>query len=493
MKNPIDLAAQAAAFADKYNMLPQGSTVLCALSGGADSMALLSVLEALAKPRSLTLHAAHFNHQLRGEESQRDEDFVVQWCQKRGIPLVVGRGDVAQEAQEQGKGVEETARAMRYGFLTATAQELGADKIATAHNADDNAETLLLHLARGTGLDGLTGIPPVRGILIRPLLATPRIDIAVYLAQEEIPHVEDSSNQDTVYARNRLRQEVMPVLRDLNPAFVSTLAANLVHLREDRDLLHAMAEKATKTAVVSEGRVSLSARTLAALPHPVAVRAVKQLLAKVDRFQISSVHLEQILSLAAGPSPSATLNLPDDLFVWREYDDLHPIPGEFLLPGKPQALQNRQHAGQQIPPHRLRGLSAQRKLLPLESGHAPQDKGEAQAQGLPAAHRPITEDGILSRVRRAPIPPPKHPLLLFGKAQPHRREHIPSGAWGRSSASKKAAAPRFSSSFSCSSSFSSTAARSVSFTSTAPLLFRLNSVRHPKSNVSISWVCSWVK
>lgn len=260
MKNPIDLAAQAAAFADKYNMLPQGSTVLCALSGGADSMALLSVLEALAKPRSLTLHAAHFNHQLRGEESQRDEDFVVQWCQKRGIPLVVGRGDVAQEAQEQGKGVEETARAMRYGFLTATAQELGADKIATAHNADDNAETLLLHLARGTGLDGLTGIPPVRGILIRPLLATPRIDIAVYLAQEEIPHVEDSSNQDTVYARNRLRQEVMPVLRDLNPAFVSTLAANLVHLRGDRDLLHAMAEKATKTAVVSEGRVSLSAR-----------------------------------------------------------------------------------------------------------------------------------------------------------------------------------------------------------------------------------------
>ena len=110
--------------------------------------------------------------------------------------------------------------------------------------------------------------------MIRPLLATPRIDIAVYLAQEEIPHVEDSSNQDTVYARNRLRQEVMPVLRDLNPAFVSTLAANLVHLREDRDLLHAMAEKATKTAVVSEGRVSLSARTLAALPHPVAVRAV---------------------------------------------------------------------------------------------------------------------------------------------------------------------------------------------------------------------------
>ena len=102
MKNLIDLAAQAAAFADKYDMLPQEGTILCALSGGADSMLLLAVLELWAKERSLTLHAAHFNHQLRGEESQRDEDFVTDWCRLRGIPLVVGRGDVAQEAQAQG-------------------------------------------------------------------------------------------------------------------------------------------------------------------------------------------------------------------------------------------------------------------------------------------------------------------------------------------------------------------------------------------------------
>lgn len=333
MKNLIDLAAQAAAFADKYDMLPQEGTILCALSGGADSMALLTVLERWAKERSLTLHAAHFNHQLRGEESQRDEDFVTDWCRLRGIPLVVGRGDVAQEAQAQGKGVEETARAMRYGFLTETAQELGADKIATAHNADDNAETLLLHLARGTGLDGLTGIPPVRGILIRPLLAIPRIDIEVWLSQEGIPHVEDSSNQNNVYARNRLRHEVMPVLRDLNPSFVSTLSANLVHLREDRDLLHAMAEKATRQAQVAEGRVSLPAKLLAGLPHPVAVRAVKQLLAQVERFEISSVHLEQILALAAGSSPSATINLPDGLFAWREYDRLVLCPSSAMPTG----------------------------------------------------------------------------------------------------------------------------------------------------------------
>ena len=207
MKNLIDLAAQGAAFADKYDMLPgEGGSVLCALSGGADSMALLTVLERLAKERGFTLYAAHFNHQLRGEESQRDEDFVTDWCQKRGIQLEVGRGDVAKQAEEEGKGVEETARAMRYGFLTEAARTLEADKIATAHNADDNAETLLLHLVRGTGLDGLTGIPPVRGILIRPLLATPRQQIEAWLTQEGIPHVEDSSNQTDAYARNRLRR-----------------------------------------------------------------------------------------------------------------------------------------------------------------------------------------------------------------------------------------------------------------------------------------------
>ena len=126
MKNPIDLVAQAAAFADRYNMLPPGSTILVALSGGGDSMALLSVLEKLAQERDLHLHAAHFNHQLRGEESQRDETFVTEWCEKRNIPLIIGQGDVAQEAKEQGKGVEETARAMRYGFLTQAAQDLGA-------------------------------------------------------------------------------------------------------------------------------------------------------------------------------------------------------------------------------------------------------------------------------------------------------------------------------------------------------------------------------
>lgn len=332
MKNPTEFAAQAAAFADRHEMLPAGSAVLIALSGGGDSMALAACLQELAQERELTLFAAHYNHQLRGEEARRDEDFVRDWCQQQGIPLTIGRGDVAQEANAQGRGVEETARDLRYAFLAQTAQTVGADRVATAHNADDNAETVLLHLVRGAGLDGLTGIPPVREPFIRPLLTTPRADIDAYLAQKEIPHVEDATNADPAFARNRLRREVMPVLRELNPAFSTTLAGNLEHLRQDRDLLHRMAKRVSDRASVEDGRVILAAQELAGLPKPVAVRVVKQLLAKVDHHSVSGQSLAQILSLAGGAATAATLTLPDELYAWREYEALVLCPAANMPP-----------------------------------------------------------------------------------------------------------------------------------------------------------------
>ena len=319
MRSPTDFPAQVLAFAHRHGMLPAGSTVLCALSGGGDSMALLTCLLTLAKDRDLTVLAAHYNHQLRGEESLRDETFVTDWCQKQGVPLTVGRGDVAAQAAQRGKGVEETARAMRYAFLEATAQAAGADFIATAHNADDNAETLLLHLVRGTGLDGLAGIPPTRGSLIRPLLAQTRQEIEAYLTEQQVPFLEDSSNADPTYARNRIRRDVMPVLRDLNPNFSHRLAANLQHIREDRAFLEGLAQASLVPEHHPHG-LSLNARALTDLPRPVAIRGIKHALAKVGRHQISAVHLDQILDLAAGEAPSARLDLPQGLTVHRAYD-----------------------------------------------------------------------------------------------------------------------------------------------------------------------------
>ena len=282
-------------------------------------MALVSGLLALADERRLTVLAAHYDHQLRGEESRRDANFVRSWCAARGIPLTMGTGDVAARAAQTGKGIEETARAMRYAFLEETAQTLGAHAIATAHNADDNAETVLLHLIRGTGLDGLAGIPPRRGTIIRPLLSVTRQEIEDWLTARDIPWVTDSSNADPTYTRNRIRRDVMPVLRDLNPQFSQTLAANLRHIREDRSFLEGLAKISLAVEESSDG-LSLSARDLTDLPRPVAVRWVKQILTRLDRHQISAVHLDSILDLAATESPSAQITLPQGLLVRRVYD-----------------------------------------------------------------------------------------------------------------------------------------------------------------------------
>ena len=223
--------------------------VLCAVSGGRDSMVLLHLLHALSGERGFRLAAAHFNHRLR-PTADRDEDFVRGWCLERHIPLETGSGDVRAFSREAGTSLEDAARQLRYRFLEEAADKLGAAYIATAHHREDNAETVLLHLLRGTGLRGLGGIPPIRGRVIRPLLEAGRAEINAYAREHGVPYMEDETNADPAYTRNRLRLEVLPLLEEIAPGCTERIAGTGALLREEEAYLQRAAER---SAAVSYG------------------------------------------------------------------------------------------------------------------------------------------------------------------------------------------------------------------------------------------------
>ena len=288
------------ALTTEYDMLPRGSKVLCAVSGGADSICLLHLLHSLSAEGGFQVAAAHYHHGMRGEAADADAAFVEHFCKERNIPCVVERGDVYGEAARRGLGVEETGRELRYEFLRRTAEQLGCDRIATAHNADDNLETLLLHLTRGAGLHGLAGIPPRRGDLVRPLLTTPRADIEAYLEEHHLAHVEDCTNTDERYARNRLRRQVIPVLRELNPRLTEHSVETMGYLRADNDYLNAQAAMACSHARWAEDDLVIEAHYIAELPAAIAPRAARRLLEMTGdgNTDCSAAHLKAVVDVA---------------------------------------------------------------------------------------------------------------------------------------------------------------------------------------------------
>lgn len=279
----------------------RGRPVLCAVSGGLDSMCLLNLLDRWCRERDGRVVAAHFNHRLRGTESDRDETFVRDWCAAHDISFVSGSGDVRGLAEREGLSLEEAARNLRYAFLRQEAEKLGPRiRIYTAHHADDNAETILFNLIRGTGVAGLTGMAYQQDGIYRPLLHVARAELADYAAAYGIPHVEDSTNGDPdAAARNYLRLEVLPRLKQINPRAVEHINSAGRRLRVVDRSLEEEAVRRTAHVEAREGRVTLSKRALAEAPDAVKPRMLLRLfdLLGVGRRDITAAHLNAILHL----------------------------------------------------------------------------------------------------------------------------------------------------------------------------------------------------
>lgn len=301
-------------FAREQNLIAPGDTVICAVSGGADSVAMLFALYLLREKLGITLEAAHFNHNLRGEESLRDETFVRELCARYEIPLHVASGEIHPGK----KGLEAAARDARYAFL-----ESLPGKIATAHTADDNAETIFMHLVRGTGLKGLGGIAPQRGKLIRPMLGITRREVEDFLAEWHLPHVEDSTNETDAFLRNRLRHHVMPLLAAENPRIAENLSQMALRLREDEACLSQLSRYETLPEV----------ETLRTLPSAVRSRMLERFLKENGVREPEDVHIAQAEALVFSESPSASAAFPGGVTLSRRYGHLTANPtGEAFTP-----------------------------------------------------------------------------------------------------------------------------------------------------------------
>jgi tRNA(Ile)-lysidine synthase len=246
---------------EKYRMLSGGERLVVAVSGGPDSVALLHVLHSLRSTYQLDLHVAHLEHGLRGEDALEDQRFVEGLCRGLGLGLTARSVDVAERAAASTLSIEAVARQVRYAFLNDVLKETGATKIATGHNANDQAETLLLNLLRGSGIAGLRGIrPAMEGRIIRPLVEAKRDEILAYLADRHLDFRTDASNEDSTYDRNRLRKVLIPLIEtEFNPKIVDSLVRTASIFSLVAEHFDGEVERARRVCCRSEdGRVVLN-------------------------------------------------------------------------------------------------------------------------------------------------------------------------------------------------------------------------------------------
>ena len=273
----------------EYSLIEDGDKIIVALSGGADSTALLCSLMSIRESLSLTIYACHINHLLRGDESFRDENFVRELCEKLGVELFVLQCDINKLASERNLGSEECGRQVRYDFLNKNATRLGA-KIATAHTSTDSMETILMNISRGSGIKGARGIPPKRDNIIRPLILASRADTEEYCKSHNIPYVNDSTNSERLYTRNKVRLDVVPVLREINPSIEEAFLRFSKSMKELDEFIEKSAQTALSESKIENG---YSCEKLKKLDKPILARTI-EILCNKENIEPESVHIELI-------------------------------------------------------------------------------------------------------------------------------------------------------------------------------------------------------
>lgn len=305
-------------------LLEDVRTVLVGFSGGSDSVLLLKLLSEIP---TLSVSAAHLHHGIRGKEADRDEAFCRAFCEERGIPFFSEKQDIPTQAKADKAGVEETARRARYAFFERLANEHGFDAVATAHNADDHVETVLFHLIRGSALNGLCGIPLKRGLFIRPLLYSDKDTVLAACAEASLPFVTDSTNTDTAYTRNHIRQNLVPHMKALNPSLTDTVLSSTRLLQKERRYLDSQAApysfENTRTI-------------LATLDYALLARVIRRE-SEQEGLTVTARHVSEAIALIRSDRAHGALSLPggtltvDRDLVSIDREDKDPPAFELLL------------------------------------------------------------------------------------------------------------------------------------------------------------------
>ncbi|MDP4092290.1 MAG: tRNA lysidine(34) synthetase TilS [Bacillota bacterium] len=312
----------------EHRLIEENSKIVIGVSGGPDSICLLSILNSLSSELGISLAAVHINHMLRGEDALKDEEYVREFCSKAGIPVFVEHCDIKALARNQSLSIEEAGREARYNEFYKIAEKISAKAIAVAHNSNDQAETVLMNIIRGTGLTGLKGMDYKRGIIIRPLLNVTREEIEEYCKSHNLNPRTDSSNFENYYTRNKIRLELLPAVRDIFKTDISRRILRMSELiREDADFIEDTVIKVYNNCILKQDSNSVELRIDALKAnHPAIVKSVLRKAIeglKGDLKGIEYIHIRNIIEMLNCGKTGMEVHIPGGLRAGTSYDILH--------------------------------------------------------------------------------------------------------------------------------------------------------------------------